>query len=388
MGWPLILQIGPVKKLKLFQHAPQIPCWRSRNARHSGHVGGTKTSQNRDSAAPKYGPIFVLASRCVKIVFVFLLTNGILHDMSDTVPLIFDRQRLAANRARAAHGFAAHDFLHRHIAADLADRLAVQTRDFDKTLILGSNQGIMRAALDATQNVSFMIEADLTASMLPTAQTAPGVVLDEENLPFAEASLDLVLSPWGLHHVNDLPGTLLQIKRALKPNGLFLAALPGSQTLTALRRAFMQAETEICGGAAPHFHPFADLRDLGGLLQRAGFALPVADADRVRVRYRSPLSLLADLRGMGDGNILMQRAKQSLRRDVVMRALQIFTQLTEEAGATPQNTERAAKSVAEFEICYLAGWAPHESQQKPMRPGSARMRLADALGTTETKLEN
>ena len=140
----------------------------------------------------------------------------------------------------------------------------------------------------------------------------------------------------------------------------------------------MQAETDICGGAAPHFHPFADLRDLGGLLQRAGFALPVADADMVRVRYRSPLSLLADLRGMGDGNILTQRAKQSLRRDVLMRAMQIFTETSQED----------AKSLAQFEICYLAGWAPHESQQKPMRPGSARMRLADALGITETKLKN
>ena len=298
--------------------------------------------------------------------------------MTHSVPLIFDRQRLAANRARAAPGFGEHDFLHRHIAADLADRLAVQTRDFDKTLILGSNQGRMRAALQSTQQVSFIVEADLTQSMLPAAQAAPGLVLDEEILPFAEASLDLVISPWGLHHVNDLPGTLLQIKRALKPNGLFLAALPGSQTLTPLRQAFMQAETDICGGAAPHFHPFADLRDLGGLLQRAGFALPVADADMVRVRYRSPLSLLADLRGMGDGNILTQRAKQSLRRDVLMRAMQIFTETSQED----------AKSLAQFEICYLAGWAPHESQQKPMRPGSARMRLADALGTTETKLKN
>jgi len=268
--------------------------------------------------------------------------------------------------------------LHRHIAADMAERLSVQTRIFDRAVILGSNQGLLRAALSGRSQIQFIVEAELTAALLPPASNAAGLVLDEEQLPFADASLDLIMSPWGLHHVNDLPGTLVQIKRALKPDGLFLAALPGSQTLTPLRQAFVQAETEICGGAAPHIHPFADLRDLGGLLQRAGFALPVADADMVRVRYGSPFSLLADLRGMGENNILTQRAKQPLRRDVLMRAMEIFA----------QDTAQDGKSLAEFEICYLAGWVPHESQQQPLRPGTARTRLADALGTTETKLKD
>ncbi len=298
--------------------------------------------------------------------------------MSSDVPIIFDRRQLAANRARAATGFSQHDFLHRHIATEMAERLSVQTREFDRAVILGSNKGLLRAALGDQRQIRFIIDAELTAALLPPAEDASGLVLDEENLPFAEASLDLIMSPWGLHHVNDLPGTLVQIKRALKPDGLFLAAMPGSQTLIPLRQAFLQAETEICGGVAPHIHPFADLRDLGGLLQRAGFALPVADADMLRVRYGSPFSLLADLRGMGDSNILTQRAKQPLRRDVLMRAMDIFAQATAQDG----------KSLAEFEICYLAGWAPHESQQKPLRPGTARTRLADALGTTETKLKD
>jgi SAM-dependent methyltransferase len=301
--------------------------------------------------------------------------------MSDTVPIIFDRQRLAANRQRAAGNYAAHDFLQRHIAGELVERMSMQTRHFETALILGSCGGLLRDAL-AQENmlggdkIGFVAEADLTSAMLAKSPLSANVVLDEETLPFAPASLDLVISLWGLHHVNDLPGTLVQIKRALKPNGLFLAALPGNETLRDLRQAFLQAETEIKGGAAAHIHPFADLRDLGGLLQRAGFALPVADSDVIPVRYRSPFSLLADLRGMGDGNILLARDKHSLRRDVVMRAMAIFAETAGEDG----------KAVAQFEICYLAGWAPHESQQKPLRPGSAKVRLADALGTQETKL--
>jgi SAM-dependent methyltransferase len=372
------------------QQSPQSPAWVRKNVPHKGHAGGTK------AFSPQRKPVInevesevltvdikaALKSARDKIVFVFLFTSVILLAMTETVPIIFDRQRLAANRRRAAAGYAQHDFLQRHIAKDLAERLSLQTRDFGKALILGSSGGIMRQALAAENligdgKIGFVAEADITAAMLAT-DAAAGLVLDEENLPLAEASLDLVVSLWGLHHVNDLPGTLVQIKRALKPNGLLLAALPGNETLRDLRQAFLQAEAEMSGGAGAHIHPFADLRDLGGLLQRAGFALPVADSDIVPVRYGSPFSLLADLRGMGDSNILTQRQRQPMRRDVLMKAMQIFADTTAQDG----------KSVAQFEICYLAGWAPHESQQKPLRPGSAKTRLADALGTQETKLEN
>lgn len=354
-----------------------MPSCFCKKARQIGQLGGTRASIRAEKPA-------CLADKTAaddKIVFVFFFTSAILHAMSDTVPIIFDRQRLAANRHRAARNYAAHDFLQRHIASELVERLSMQTRDFETALILGSCGGILRDALQQANmlgagKIDFVAEADLTPAMLSKSPRAANVVLDEETLPFAPASLDLVVSLWGLHHVNDLPGTLVQIKRALKPNGLFLAALPGNETLRDLRQAFLQAETDMRGGAAAHIHPFADLRDLGGLLQRAGFALPVADSDVVPVRYASPFSLLGDLRGMGDSNILAARDKQSLRRDVVMRAMEILAEKADADG----------KTVAQFEICYLAGWAPHESQQKPLRPGSAKTRLADALGTQETKL--
>ncbi len=297
--------------------------------------------------------------------------------MTGSVPQIFDRRRLAAQRTRAAAGFAAHDFLLRHIGEDLATRLSLQKKQFECALCLGSSGGLLRHALHETTQITYLIDADLTAAMLP--ENGPRLVLDEEALPFADSSFDLVIAHWGLHHVNDLPGTLVQIRRALKPDGLFIAALPGSQTLSALRQAFVQAESDLTGRATPHIHPFAELRDLGGLLQRTGFALPVADAEIVPVRYASPLTLLADLRGMGEANILTQRARHGLRRDVLMRALACFTQAT-------QSTQCDGKTIANFEICYLAGWAHHDSQQQPLRPGSATTRLADALNTREEKL--
>ena len=351
-----------------------------KNVPHKGHAGGTK------AFSPQRKPVInevesevltvdikaALKSARDKIVFVFLFTSVILLAMTETVPIIFDRQRLAANRRRAAAGYAQHDFLQRHIAKDLAERLSLQTRDFDKALILGSSGGIMRQALAAENligdgKIGFVAEADITAAMLAT-DAAAGLVLDEENLPLAEASLDLVVSLWGLHHVNDLPGTLVQIKRALKPNGLLLAALPGNETLRDLRQAFLQAEAEMSGGAGAHIHPFADLQDLAGLMQRAGFALPVADSDMVHVRYKNPYRLLDDLRGMGEANVLTARPRQFLRRDVLTAALAQFAQETQEDG----------KAVATFEICYLAGWAPHESQQQAHEEGQPFTRFDES----------
>jgi hypothetical protein len=177
-----------------------------------------------------------------------------------------------------------------------------------------------------------------------------------------------------LHAVNDLPGALVQIRRVLAPDGLFLACLLGGATLTELRQAFTEAEAEVEGGASPRVAPFADLRDLGALLQRAGFALPVTDVDTVVVRYADPLRLLRDLRAMGLSNPLAHRRKTPLRRATLLRAMQIYAKRF----ADPDGRVRAT-----FELVWLSGWAPHESQQKPLRPGSARVRLADALGTSE-----
>jgi len=203
---------------------------------------------------------------------------------------------------------------------------------------------------------------------------ALAMAADEEALPFRDVSLDLVASALALQFVNDLPGTLIQIRRALKPDGLLLAAMIGGESLFELREAFALAEAEVEGGVSPRVAPFADLRDLGGLLQRAGFALPVTDVDRIIVRYTSPLALMHDLRRMGAGNILAERRKTPLRRATLRRLTEIYV----ERFADPDGRIRAS-----FDIVWLSGWAPHQSQQQPLEPGSARTRLADALRTQE-----
>jgi SAM-dependent methyltransferase len=177
-----------------------------------------------------------------------------------------------------------------------------------------------------------------------------------------------------LQFVNDLPGTLIQIRRALKPNGLFLAALVGGDTLTELRQAFAAAEAEIEDGISPHVAPFVDLREMGTLLQRAGFALPVTDIDRLTVRYASPFALMHDLRRMGASNPLIERRRRPLMRATLMRMVEIYAERFSDVDGRIRAT---------FEIVWLSGWAPHESQQQPLKPGSARRRLADALGTQE-----
>jgi SAM-dependent methyltransferase len=210
---------------------------------------------------------------------------------------------------------------------------------------------------------------------LPDVATGlPAIVADEEALPFRDESIDLLTSALSLQFVNDLPGTLLQIRRALKPDGLFLAVMIGGESLTELRTAFAEAEAEMEGGVSPRVAPFVDLRDIGALLQRAGFALPVTDIDRLTVRYASPLALMHDLRHMGAGNFLTERRRAPLRRATLQRVLEIYA----ERFADPDGRIRAT-----FDLIWLSGWAPHESQQKPLAPGSARMRLADALRTQE-----
>ncbi len=182
------------------------------------------------------------------------------------------------------------------------------------------------------------------------------------------------MSALALHFVNDLPGALIQIRRALKPDGLFLAALLGGETLTELRQSFAAAESELEGGVSPRVAPFADVREMGALLQRAGFALPVTDIDRVTARYASPFALMAELRRMGATNALAERRRTPLRRATLNRMAEIYAQ---------RFSDRDGKIRATFEIVWLSGWAPHESQQKPLRPGSAQTRLADALGVPE-----
>ena len=286
-------------------------------------------------------------------------------------PLIFDRALIRARRRRAA-AIGPATFLLDRVADDLADRLPVVLRRFDLALDLGSPGDAVRAALARLGSIGSIVSADTVSEA--TAATAPFVVADEEALPFRDAAFDLVVSALSLQFVNDLPGTLVQIRRALKPDGLFLAALIGGETLTELRQSFAAAESEIEGGVSPRVAPFADLRDLGALLQRAGFALPVTDVDRVTVRYDTTFALMRDLRRMGATNALFDRRRVPLKRATLMRMAEIYAE---------GFTDADGRLRATFEIVWLSGWVPHPSQQQPLRPGSAKSRLADALGTRE-----
>jgi len=286
-------------------------------------------------------------------------------------PLIFDRMLLRSRRRATAAG--AETFLLDRVASDLAERLTAVLRRFDLVLDLGAPGDAVRRALAGLPSIGTVISAD---TVLPgRAANAPRfVVADEEALPFGAAAFDLVASALSLQFVNDLPGALVQIRRVLKPDGLFVGALAGGDTLTELRQAFAAAESEIEGGISPRVAPFADLRDLGALLQRAGFALPVTDVDRIIVRYDSAFALMHDLRRMGATNTLLDRRRTPLRRATLMRVAEIYAERFADADGRLRAT---------FEIVWLLGWAPHPSQQQPLKPGSAQARLADALGTRE-----
>ncbi len=286
-------------------------------------------------------------------------------------PTIFDRKLLRARRKRAS-ALGAETFLLDRVAADMAERLTAVLRQFVCAVDLGTPADAVRRALRASCRVGTIIAAELDATRLDPA--FPRVAADEEALPFADGSLDLVVSALALQFVNDLPGTLIQIRRALKPDGLLLAALVGGESLSELREAFAAAESEVEGGVSPRVAPFADLRDIGALLQRAGFALPVVDTDRLIVRYDSVLALMRELRRMGATNVLNERRRAPLRRAMLDRLADIYA----ERFTDPDGRVRAT-----FEIVWLTGWTPHESQQKPLKPGSATRRLADALGTRE-----
>jgi SAM-dependent methyltransferase len=282
-------------------------------------------------------------------------------------PIIFDRQLLRARRRRAER-LGASDFLVERLAEDIAERLSVVLRRFDVAVDLGTPGDAVRRALLATGKIGMVVVAS------PSAAGPLAVVADEEALPFRDGAIDLVTSALSLQFTNDLPGALVQIRRALRPDGLFLAALAGGETLTELRQAFAQAEAEIEDGISPRVAPFADLRDLGALLQRAGFALPVTDVDRLTVRYASPVALMQDLRRMGATNVIGERRRKPLKRATLMRMIEIYGERFADADGRVRAT---------FEIVWLSGWAPHESQQQPLKPGSAQQRLADALGTKE-----
>jgi SAM-dependent methyltransferase len=286
---------------------------------------------------------------------------------------IFDRGLLRRRRDRAAAGAVRHEFLLARVADDLTERLSAIQRAFPIALDLGAHHGLIGRRLRRLPGVELVISAEAAPRLLAQC-AAPRVQADEEALPFRDQSLDLVVSGLSLHLVNDLPGALVQIRRALKPDGLLLAALLGGNTLIELRTALLAAEEEVEGGASPRVAPFADVQDLGALLQRARFALPVVDADTVTATYPDALALMREVRAMGAGNALTARRRAPLRRATLARAVAVYR----ERFGLPDG-----RVPATFEIVTLTGWAPHASQQQPLQPGTAKMRLADALGTEE-----
>jgi SAM-dependent methyltransferase len=278
---------------------------------------------------------------------------------------IFDRAAVRRNRNRAAARFAAHDFLFQWTVRQLHDRLGDVRRDFPLALQIGARGDC------AAPQIGRLIRLDLGENLLGPG----GIQGDEEALPFAAGSFDLVLSPLSLHTVNDLPGALVQIRRALRPDGLFMGAMLGGETLHELRQCLMQAEMSVRNGASPRVAPFADKQQMGSLMQRGGFALPVVDSEIVTVTYENPFRLMRDLRFMGEGNAVAERSRAPLPRAMLQEAARLYAQNFAEPGG---------RIAATFEIIFLIGWAPHESQQKPLRPGSAEKSLAEALGATET----
>ncbi len=291
---------------------------------------------------------------------------------SSRPPEIFDRALINSRLDRAwARGVpdGGADFLLARAAEDLAERLALVKRRFALAADFGSPGPHAAAALAASGQTDCVLRIAPTPASLGAGPFL-GAVGDLERLPVAEARLDLAVSLLALQTINDLSGTLIQIRRALKPDGLFVAALIGGDTLTELRQSLTIAESDVLGGASPRVAPFVDVRALGSLVQRAGLALPVVDFDRTTVRYADIVSLMTDLRGFGAANALRARSRKPLRREVVARAGAVYA----ERFADPDGRLRAT-----FDILWLSGWAPHESQPKPLAPGSAKSRLADAL---------
>ena len=287
-------------------------------------------------------------------------------------PRLFE-QGLIRTRLKRAIRQGAEDFLLARASTDLSDRLMAVLRQFDTVLDLGTPGPHAAEALRASGKVDRLIRAAPLFEAIGQGEFQP-MVADAGLLPFGRESLDAVVSLLALQTVDDLPGALMQIRRAIRPDGLFLACLIGGASLTELRQSLAAAESEIEGGISPRVSPFADISDLGGLLQRAGFALPVSDVDSFTVRYANPLALMHDLRRMGATNALVERRKMPMRRATLLRALEIYAE---------RFSDSDGRVRASFELIWISGWTPHESQQKPLKPGSATKRLADALGVRE-----
>ncbi|MCT7377476.1 methyltransferase domain-containing protein [Chelativorans salis] len=282
---------------------------------------------------------------------------------------VFDTELLLARKRRALEsGDEGAQFLMRRAAEDLGERLATVERHFSCAAAIFCLTSHTADAIRESGKAGDVLRVENDERLLSGDEE--GIVAAPETVPLEAESLDLAVSLMTLHEVNDIPGLLLQIRRALKPDGLFLAAMAGAGTLGELRQSLLLAETEISGGAAPRVSPFADVRDAGALLQRAGFALPVADLETVTVRYDTMFDLMRDLRAMGAANALTERSRRPATRRLFLRAAEIY----QERFADPDGRIRAT-----FNIVWLSGWAPHTSQQKPLKPGSAKVSLKSVL---------
>ncbi len=284
--------------------------------------------------------------------------------------MIFDRASIKHNRERAQKRFEDHGFLFQWSKNHLHDRILDINRRFERAINIGSREPIL-----AHDKIDAITTLDITDTPV-NSNAYPYIQASEDFLPIAPKSLDLIVSNLNLHTINDLPGALLQIKQSLKDDGLFMASILGGETLHELRKIFTETELELYDGISPRIAPFADKPQMGDLLQRAGFALPVVDSDIITVTYDNVFKLFHDLRGMGEGNAIIERRKTPTSKAFFMRAAQKYHE---------QFAETDGRIVASFEVIFLLGWAPHSSQQKPLRPGSAEHSLAEALNTTEIK---
>ena len=291
------------------------------------------------------------------------------------IPILFDQQLIRQHRQRAAGKYSDFAFLKDAAAARLADRLDLIRRDFDLCLDVGAHDGRLMQHFARLGKIGQMIQTDPAEKFaIATRQRGPGVVHVLSELPYKPESFDAVFSCLSLHWVDDLPGLMVQARQLLRPDGLLLVNLLGGNSLIELKQVLVEAEHAITGGVSPRCAVMADIRDIGGLMSRAGLALPVADSDRITVHYPHMFKLMEDLRGMGEQNALLARLKAPTKRQIFLQAAEIYRKRFGRAdGQIP----------ASFEIVTLTGWAPHESQQKPLRPGVAAHRLAAVLETDE-----
>ena len=285
---------------------------------------------------------------------------------------IFDRKLLRLHRDRAAKKFTQHDFLFREVAHRLVDRLQDIKRHFRLAVELGSHHGALKEVIGNLKNIDMLFQTEISEKLMRSG--TGNFVSDEEFLPLKLHSIDLAISNLSLHWVNDLPGTLTQIRQSLKPDGLFIGSILGGDTLNELRNVLTEAETSLTSSAMPHLSPFVELADAASLLQRAGFSLPVADSDLIKVSYSDAFKLMQDLRGMGENNCLLNRSNKFIRKEILFRAANTYME---------HYSDDKGKITASFEIVYFTGWAPATNQPKPLKPGSANNRLADALSNSK-----